>query len=157
MPILTGFLGRGQTVSLSRPGDIASLSRPGDIAGLSRPGDIASLSRPGDNTSPPHRKQSRFLSPTSQSSLSRSGDNASLHWSCLPIGSLPSGTEFFCTDVVTSLIPVAFPRTQFSSHLVSPNVPNIALSTNVWKRLPCTLLISHQKLFHWAMLIRTVK
>ena len=99
---------------------------------LSQPGDNTTLSRLGHNTSPPHRKQSR---PTSQTSLSRSGDNVSLHWSRLSIGSLPDGREFFCTYVMISLILVTFPHTQFSSHLVSRKVPNIALSTNVWKRL----------------------
>ena len=81
----------------------------------------------------------------SQSSLSLSGDNVSLHWSRLSIGSLPDGREFFCTDVITSLILVTFPHTQFSSHLVSPNVPNIALSTNVWKSLFCTPVIFSSK------------
>ena len=51
------------------------------------------------------------------------------------IGSLPDGREFFCTDVITSLILVTYPHTHFSSHLVSPNVRNITLSTHAWKRL----------------------
>ena len=80
-----------------------------------------------------------------QSSLSRARDNVSLPWSRLSIRSLPNGREFFCTDAITSLILVTFPHTQFSGHIVSPNVPNIALSTNVWKWLFCTPVIFSSK------------
>ena len=48
MPILTGFLGPGHNVSLSRPGESVSLSRLGEKATLSCPGDNTTLSRPGD-------------------------------------------------------------------------------------------------------------
>ena len=40
---------------------------------------------------------------------------------------------------------MTFPRTQFSSHPVSPNVPNISLLTNVWKPLFCTPVIFSSK------------
>ena len=33
----------------------------------------------------------------------------------------------------------------FSSHILSPNVQNIVLSTTVWNRLSCTLVIFHIK------------
>ena len=128
--------------TLSRPGDRVSVFRSGESVNLSQPGDNATLSRLGHNTSPPHRKQSR---PTSQTSLSRPGDNVSLPWSRLSIGSLPDGREFFCTYVMISLILVTFLHTQFSSHLVSHNVFDIALSTNVWKRLFGTPVIFSSK------------
>ena len=45
----------------------------------------------------------------------------------------------------------------FSCYILSPNVQNKALSTTVWNRSSCTLVIFHKKLFHWSLLVRNCK
>ena len=66
-----------------------------------------------------------------------------------------AGEISLLTTLFFSLIYSAYIELpMFSCHILSPNVQNIAVSTAVWNRLPCTPVIFHQKLFHWSLLLK---
>ena len=62
------------------------------------------------------------------------------------------------TTLFSGLINSAYTELpMFSSHILSPNVQNKALSTTVWNCLSYTPVIFDQRLFHWSTLVRNVK
>ena len=161
--------------ALSRPGDRGNLSRLGDRARSLPPGrDGSSLpirrhiqslltGRPSrslptgiHNKCLPTGRQYKSVPPiTKQVSLAYESEQP------LPVGRQckcplvpplnrvsPGRESFFCANLITTLILVTVPNTQFCSLIGVPNVPNSTLLPHTRNGVSFTPVIFHQKLFH---------